>query len=113
MNRHKIISIYTICSTFQIHVQRLFIREVPAAREKKNFHNEFKTWIQHSYPTMDEQQWEQVMSADEAHDYQTHPTEKAPCQVQPVLDHSFDGPSSSPFSAEQGTDLPNPATYHF
>lgn len=45
------------------------MREVPEAKGKKNFHNEFKSWVLSLYDSMDEDKWLDVLRNDEEHDY--------------------------------------------
>ena len=51
---------------------------MPEAHKKKNFHNEFKTWVLSTHASMDEDKWLGLMADDEWHDYMTYPAEKGP-----------------------------------
>jgi len=54
------------------------VREVPEAHTKKNFHNEFKTWVLSTHASMNEDKWLSLMTDDEQHGYMLYPAEKSP-----------------------------------
>ena len=72
---------------------------------------EFKKWVQALYPIINEEQWADIVAADESHNYELYPTERAPPPQQSPVDGG-DTPSDPVSNAE---DIPayNPAAYQF
>lgn len=93
----------------------MFARQNPDAKEKKNFHGEYRKWVLTYYPSITEEQWEDILAADQSHDYQTYPTATSPHQDQdPPSDPPTDPPSES-IDGPEDTSIPgvNPAAYEF
>lgn len=98
-------------------LQRLFIRNVPEARAKKNFHAEFKTWVDKTYSgSLDEAQWDVIIADDRLHDYGSYPFEAAP-QLPPPDNSEVQDTDSylcPPGSENEDFNIaPNMAAYHF
>ena len=56
------------------HLQRKFIRGVPGCRTEKNFHQNYKRWLQSTFPFgIDNSTWEELMEEGSNHSYEQNP----------------------------------------
>ena len=66
-------------------MQRQYIRKYPKCLHQKNFHLGFKTWVEENSLFLTEGDWEEIMTEDAAHNYDTHPL-----SYPPVLDDDLE-----------------------
>ena len=68
------------CCAFFFFLQRKYIRTNPACISQKNFHAGYKGWVEDLKLTnqLTEDYWQEILSEDAAHPYNTHPLSYPP-----------------------------------
>ena len=92
------------------HSQRKYVRENPECTATKNFHGQFKSWLNTAFPNgVDEETWEALIEEDKNHPYGDYPINYPPQQPgftenEETLMPQYDG---------ELQDHVNPQTYEF